>query len=138
MGQFKSLPLAALLIAAALLGGAVDFAHAGPRTKPPQAAPFAAKNIDDCERFNEPLAYNACLASFGPMRQGGGAMVTPEVASDGDRAGPEGEKATTSSRYSRRNARYSRSSRSSRRSGRTSASFSVPDSIISGNSNSRR
>jgi hypothetical protein len=28
-----------------------------------QAAP---KNIDDCEKIKEPMAYNECLASFGP------------------------------------------------------------------------
>jgi hypothetical protein len=28
-----------------------------------QAAP---KNIDDCEKIKEPMAYNQCLASFGP------------------------------------------------------------------------
>jgi hypothetical protein len=27
------------------------------------------RTIEDCERIDEPLAYNACLASFGP-RQG--------------------------------------------------------------------
>jgi len=30
------------------------------------AAPAAAKGLDPCARFEEPLAYNACLAAHGP------------------------------------------------------------------------
>jgi hypothetical protein len=26
------------------------------------------RSIEDCEKIEEPLAYNACLASFGPRR----------------------------------------------------------------------
>lgn len=119
-----------LLAGVALMAASGLPAHAAsPRTKAPQANP---KSIDDCERFKEALSYNACLASFGPMRRGGGAMVSPEVSSDGDSKASEGETKSAGSRYSRRDRRYSRSYR--RHSGRTSATFSVPDSIISGNS----
>jgi hypothetical protein len=48
---------AILSIAAVLLAGA---AVAAPRT------------IDDCEAIKEPDLYNRCLASFGPVRGGGG------------------------------------------------------------------
>lgn len=41
-------------------------------------------SIDDCEQIKEPLAYNACLASFGPARNGQGPKVT-EVPPDADR-----------------------------------------------------
>jgi|GEM_PF-492893 hypothetical protein len=30
------------------------------------SARAAPKNIDDCEKIKEPMAYNECLASFGP------------------------------------------------------------------------
>ncbi len=44
-----------------------------------QAAP---KNIDDCEKIKEPMAYNECLASFGPAAgsHGGGAYLPPAGA----------------------------------------------------------
>lgn len=44
--------LAVLLVAALIAANA-------------QAAP---RKIDDCEAIAEPMAYNACLASFGPTR----------------------------------------------------------------------
>lgn len=50
--RFGLAPLALLLAAAA--------AHAAPGS------------INDCEAIQSPLAYNECLASFGPMRGGGG------------------------------------------------------------------
>lgn len=48
-----------------------------------QAAPH---NLDECEKLQEPMAYNACLASFGPTRKNrGGAQAYPGVASEGTR-----------------------------------------------------
>lgn len=46
-----------------------------------QAAP---KNIDDCEKIKEPMAYNECLASFGPAvgHVGSGQSYAP--ASEGE------------------------------------------------------
>lgn len=105
-------------------------ADASPRTKPAGAP----KSIDDCERFKEALAYNACLASFGPERRHGAPMVSPEVATDGD-GKAESTGKTAGNRYSRRGNRYGRSHRGGgSRYGRASATFTVPDSIISGNS----
>lgn len=127
------------LCLAALLAGCLTAlpmsATASPRGKATTAAP---RSIDDCERYKEALAYNACLASFGPERRGGGALVSQEVSSDGDgKAETSGRRAE--SRYGKRSNRYSRSSRYQRnRHGRASATFSVPDSIISGNSLGRR
>jgi hypothetical protein len=34
----------------------------------PALAQGKPRTIEDCERIDEPLAYNACLASFGPKR----------------------------------------------------------------------
>ncbi len=46
------------------------------------AAPAAAapRSIADCEKIQAPHAYNQCLASFGPMRGGGGARYTAPAA----------------------------------------------------------
>ena len=58
-----------------------------------QAAP---KNIDDCEKIKEPMAYNECLASFGPAVGHVGAGQSYGPASEGEpRAaakGPKGER----------------------------------------------
>lgn len=51
-------------VLAALLVPSVAFAQGKPRS------------IEDCELVKEPLAYNACLASFGPARNGEGPRVT--------------------------------------------------------------
>jgi hypothetical protein len=50
-------------------------------------APAAAKpqSVDDCEKIQEALAYNACLASFGPER--GHDVVTREVPDNADARG---------------------------------------------------
>ena len=52
-------------------------AQAGPRT------------LDDCEKIQDPMAYNACLASFGPTPKGhdGGGQTYPGVASEGEHKG---------------------------------------------------
>ncbi len=56
-----------------LLGSALALlvALAGPAA----AQRAAPRSIDDCERIDEPMAYNACLARFGPERGGGGGAV---------------------------------------------------------------
>ena len=46
-----------------------------------QAAP---KNIDDCEKIKEPMAYNECLASFGPAVGHVGAGQSYGPASEGE------------------------------------------------------
>ena len=46
-----------------------------------QAAP---KNIDDCEKIKEPMAYNECLASFGPAVGHVGAGQSHGPASEGE------------------------------------------------------
>lgn len=130
--EFWTMGMAALFSAAmaASLTGFAGEAAASPRTKPASAP----KSIDDCERFKEALAYNACLASFGPERRHGAPMVSQEVSSDGDGKAETAGKAAEN-RYSRRGNRYGRSYRGSRsRYGRASATFSVPESIISGKS----
>jgi hypothetical protein len=47
-----------LLVVSALLAASGAFA--------------APRGIDDCEKIQAPMAYNECLASFGPTRGGGG------------------------------------------------------------------
>ncbi|MFC3635916.1 hypothetical protein ACFONL_00690 [Camelimonas fluminis] len=129
--EFWSMGMAALLAAAMtfFFAGFAGPAEASPRTKPASAP----KSIDDCERFKEALAYNACLASFGPERRHGAPMVSQEVSTDGDGKAETAGKAEN--RYSRRSNRYGRSHRGGRsRYGRASATFSVPESIISGHS----
>ena len=55
-----------------------------------QAAP---KNIDDCEKIKEPMAYNECLASFGPAVGHVGAGQSYGPASEGEpRAAAKGSK----------------------------------------------
>lgn len=99
--------------------------------RPALAAPaghggrFQPRTIDDCERIQEPLAYNACLASFGPARRGGGPMTTPEVADSG---GHDGAPRAAGSR-GKRGGERTRSARG--RSGRASASFTIPGAAIS-------
>jgi hypothetical protein len=46
-----------------------------------QAAP---RKIDDCEAIQEPMAYNACLASFGPTR--GHSSATAAIGHEAPRA----------------------------------------------------
>jgi hypothetical protein len=46
-----------------------------------QAAP---KNIDDCEKIKQPMAYNECLASFGPTAGRAGAAKSYGPASEGE------------------------------------------------------
>ena len=48
------------------------------------SARAAPKNIDDCEKIKEPMAYNECLASFGPAvgHVGSGQSYAP--ASEGE------------------------------------------------------
>jgi hypothetical protein len=62
----------------------------------------APRTIEDCERINEPLAYNACLASFGPKRGEHGttnqeesepAEDEPAKPARGTRAGRTGRRA---------------------------------------------
>ena len=68
-----------------------------------QAAP---KNIDDCEKIKEPMAYNECLASFGPAvgHVGGGQSYGP--ASEGQpRAAAKGRRASAYHAPARRGAR---------------------------------
>jgi hypothetical protein len=91
--------LAALLIALP----AAAFAQGAPRS------------IEDCERIKVDLAYNQCLASFGPKmgeRAPGGGPVAE------DYSGEETRQAVRSSRRGR--AAYQRGRR-----GRKAASFSV-------------
>ncbi|GGC93657.1 hypothetical protein [Chelatococcus reniformis] len=82
------------------------------------------RTIDDCERFEEPLAYNACLAKFGPER-GAGPQTTSEVSDDKDDGrGRERKSAALGSGGGQEaKARPWRTSRS--RNGRVSASFDV-------------
>ena len=59
-----------IVVAGALLAGASA-----------QAAP---KNIDDCEKITAPMAYNECLASFGPAVGHVGAAKAYGPASEGE------------------------------------------------------
>ncbi len=69
-----------IAIVAALLAGASA-----------QAAP---KTIDDCEKIKEPMAYNECLATFGPAVGHVGAGQSYGPASEGEpRAERKGRKA---------------------------------------------
>ncbi len=69
-----------IVVVAALLAGASA-----------QAAP---RNIDDCEKIKEPMAYNECLASFGPAVGHVGAGQSYCPASEGEpRAERKGRKA---------------------------------------------
>ncbi len=51
------------------------------------AAAAAPRSIDDCEAIKEPLAYNACLASFGPKR---GERSAPAYHGDPEASAPRG------------------------------------------------
>jgi len=48
------------------------------------AALAAPKNIDDCEKIKEPMAYNECLASFGPTAGHAGAAKSYGPASESE------------------------------------------------------
>jgi hypothetical protein len=68
-----------------------------------QAAP---KNIDDCEKIKDPMAYNGCLASFGPAVGHVGAGQSYGPASEGEpRAERKGRKAGAYHAPARRGAR---------------------------------
>jgi hypothetical protein len=68
-----------------------------------QAAP---KNIDDCEKIKEPMAYNQCLASFGPAVGHVGSGQSYGPASEGEpRAERKGRKAGAYHAPARRGAR---------------------------------
>ena len=69
----KDITLVRILLAAALI--------ALPVSALAQAQP---KKIEECESITAPLAYNACLAKFGPARRPGGPEVT-EVPPDADK-----------------------------------------------------
>ncbi len=57
------------------------------------AALAAPKNIDDCEKIKEPMAYNECLASFGPTAGHTSATKSYGPASEGEqRAARKGRK----------------------------------------------
>jgi hypothetical protein len=48
------------------------------------SAHAAPHNLDECEKIQDPMAYNACLASFGPTRKSHGAARSyPGQASEG-------------------------------------------------------
>jgi hypothetical protein len=67
-----------------------------------QAAP---KNIDDCEKIKEPMAYNECLASFGPAVGHVGPAQSYVPASEGEpRAERKGRKAGAYHAQARRRA----------------------------------
>lgn len=53
------------------------------------SAEAAPKNIDDCEKIKEPMAYNECLASFGPTvgHLGGGQSYAPASGGEPRAAG---------------------------------------------------
>ena len=74
-------------------------------------SPEAPRSVSDCERIKSDLAYNQCLASFGPKR--GERTV-------GGAAGDEGD----DRRAVRRSGRGGRSARRSR-GGRQAAAFDV-------------
>jgi hypothetical protein len=80
-----------IVVAGALLAGASA-----------QAAP---KSIDDCEKIKEPLAYNECLASFGPAVRHAGAAQSYAPASEGEpRAAGKGRRASAYHAPARRGA----------------------------------
>ncbi len=54
------------------------------------AAPAAAQRPDPCARFEEPLAYNACLAEHGPRVPATRAEAPGGEASAPLRHGPRG------------------------------------------------
>jgi hypothetical protein len=95
----KDIILVRILLAAALLALPVS-----------ALAQVQQKKIEDCESISAPLAYNACLAKFGPARRPGGPEVT-EVPPDADK------------KVSRRGGRRGKIARG--RGGRTHAEFAV-------------
>lgn len=52
-------------------------------------APALAQDNPSCAKFQEPLAYNACLARLGPPAHGTRAIPEPQGESEGPR-GPAG------------------------------------------------
>lgn len=104
------LPLASLILLAATAGAAA------------QGAP---KSIDDCERIKVDLAYNQCLAAFGPrMGERAARIATPP---------DEGEDAATSTAPARRGVVVQRG-----KGGRKSASFTIGPRSDSAPQQSRR
>jgi hypothetical protein len=95
----KDITLVRTLLAAALIALPVS-----------ALAQTQAKKIEECESITAPLAYNACLAKFGPARRPGGPEVT-EVPPDADK------------KVSRRGGRRGKIARG--RGGRAHAEFSV-------------
>jgi hypothetical protein len=65
-----------------------------------QPAIAAPRSIADCERIQDPDAYNRCLASFGPTRGQHGASY-PGVASEGGHGGSGRSASRTQSRFGR-------------------------------------
>ncbi len=49
-------------------------------------APARAEDNPACAKYEEPLAYNACLARFGPHAPGAKAIPEPDDESDGPSA----------------------------------------------------
>ena len=87
-------------------------------------AQTAPRSIADCEKVKGDLAYNQCLASFGPPARGGGARTTAGEIDVGEQAQPEAPERGGSARRGRgsygRTASYGRG-----RSGRQSAAFDI-------------
>jgi hypothetical protein len=59
-------------------------------------APARAEDNPACAKFQEPLAYNACLARFGPRAHGVRAIASPD--GDGGGAGSDSAPADSAAR----------------------------------------
>ncbi len=93
---------------------------------PVAASAQPARSIADCERIKNDLAYNQCLASFGPPAQAGAARSKGGETDAGDQAAePEPQSSGSSRRERALEARQAGTASIRRRGGRQSMSFDV-------------
>jgi hypothetical protein len=90
------------------------------------AAAAQPRSIGDCEKVKGDLAYNQCLASFGPPARAGAARSQGGETDAGDQAAePEPQSSGSSRRESALEARQAGTAPIRRRGGRQSMSFDV-------------
>ncbi len=70
------------------------------------AQPTAPASLSECERIKNDLAYNQCLASFGPKRGERPAREAADEESDGPVAGTPGRRAPVVRRGGRQAAAF--------------------------------
>ena len=84
----------------------------------PLTAGAAPRTIDDCESIQAPDAYNQCLALFGPIARGHGAVANAEGSAGAAGADAQPDAAVEPARASSSRGRHGRMAHASRHEGR--------------------